>query len=255
MLKVYVRGRKRRVWSPGTIAASVGAHLLLLAGAVSAAGGDGHEHKDEPIENVTYTEIRKPKVVTPPPAVEPQTPPPPKPDAPKVKLGDHRVIENVPAVPESIPEVDPNEKFDATEYTGEGKQDGNVIVNNPPPSSAPTEAGNPEPAGNGEEPVTLDMVEERPELSNRSQAERLLRQNYPDLLRDAGVTGRTIVTMVIDAEGKVEPGSVRVIESSHEAFSDPAVKVAERMRFRPAKLNRQAVPVLITLPIEWKIER
>jgi TonB family protein len=255
MLKVYVRGRKRRVWSPGTVAASVGAHLLLLAGAVSAAGGDGHEHKDPVVEDVTYHEIEPKKVVTPPPAVEPQTPPPPRPDAPKVKLGDHRVIENVPAVPTEIPEVrDPNEKFDATEYERDGRQEGNVIVDNPPPSSEPTEAGNPEPVGNGE-PMSLDMVEERPELSNRSLAERLLRQNYPDLLRDAGVTGRTIVTMVIDADGRVEPGSVRVVESSHEAFSNPAVKVAERMRFRPAKLNRQAVPVLITLPIEWKIER
>lgn len=254
MLNVYVRGRKRRVWSPGTIAASVGAHLLLLAGAVSAAGGDGHEHRDEPLEDVAYTEITKPKVVTPPPAVEPQTPPPPKADQPKPTLGDHRVIENVPAVPREIPPADPNERFDASEYSGEGKQDGNVIVDNPPPSSEPTGAGNPEPAGNGE-PMTIDMVEERPELSNRTLAERLLRQNYPDLLRDAGVTGRTIVSMIIDAEGRVEPGSVRVIESSHEAFADPAVKVAERMRFRPAKLNRQAVPVMITLPIEWKIER
>jgi periplasmic protein TonB len=254
MLNLYVRGRKRRVWSPGTIAASVGAHLLLLAGAVSAAGGDGHEHKDPKIVDVTYTEIAPKPKVTPPPAVEPQTPPPPKPDAPKVKLGDHRVIEDVRNVPPVIPPADPTEKFDATQYSGEGKQDGNVIVDNPPPSSEPTEAGNPEPVGNGE-PMSLDMVEERPELSNRSLAERLLRQNYPDLLRDAGVTGRTIVTMVIDAEGRVEPGSVRVVESSHEAFSDPAVKVAERMRFRPAKLNRQAVQVLITLPIEWKIER
>lgn len=254
MLNVYVRGRKRRVWSPGTIAASVGAHLLLLAGAVSAAGGDPHEHDDDGIEDVTYHEIAKPRVATPP-AVEPRTPPPPRSDAPTPKLGDHRVIENVPAVPTSIPEVDPNEKFDASEYSGEGRQDGNVIVDNPPPSSEPAEPGNPEPAGDGNDVVDVSMVEELPELSNRSQAERLLRQNYPDLLRDAGVTGRTIVTMIINAEGRVEPGSVRVVESTHEAFSEPAVKVAERMRFRPAKLNRQAVPVLITIPIEWKVER
>lgn len=254
MLKVYVRGRKRRVWSPGTIAASVGAHLLLLAGAVSAAGGDGQVRKPDEDVVMIWDDQKEPPPPPKPIVVEDQDEPPPAPEAPKVKLGDHRVIENVPAVPTEIPEVDPNEKFDPTQYTGQGKQDGNVIVDNPPPSSEPTEAGNPEPVGDGE-PMSLEMVEERPELSNRSQAERLLRQNYPDLLRDAGVTGRTIVTMVIDAEGKVEPGSVRVIESSHEAFSDPAVKVAERMRFRPAKLNRQAVPVLITLPIEWKIER
>ena len=253
MLNVYVRGRKRRVWSPGTIAVSVGAHVLLLAGAVSAATGGEPERGDNGIEKITYTEITKPKVATPP-AVEPQRPPPPRPDQPKQVLGDHRVVEDVQQVPKDIPPPDPNEKFDATEYSGEGRQEGNVIVDNPPPSDELPEPGTPEPSGDGDV-VDVSMVEELPELSNRSQAERLLRQNYPDLLRDAGVTGRTIVSMIIDAEGRVEPGSVRVIESTHEAFSDPAVKVAERMRFRPAKLNRQAVSVMITIPIEWKVER
>lgn len=254
MLKVYVRGRKRRVWSPGTIAVSVGAHLLLLAGAVSAAGGDGHEHKDEKILDVTYTDIApRPEPPRPVP-VEPQTPPPPAPaDQPRPVLGETREIEQVEAVPTELPPPT-GDPVDPREYSGDGPV-GNVIVDDAPPSTGPVEPGNAVPSGNGEGPLEMTMVEELPELSNRSAAERLLRQNYPPLLRDSGLTGRTVVTMIIDAEGRVEAGSVSVVETSHESFRDPAVKVAERMRFRPARLNGRAVPVIVTIPIEWKLER
>ena len=74
-----VRGRKRRIWSPATIAVSVGAHLLLLAGAVSAAVGTP-ERDDEPIEDVTYTEITpKPQEPQKPIQVEQKNDPPPAP--------------------------------------------------------------------------------------------------------------------------------------------------------------------------------
>lgn len=36
MFKVLTSGPRRRVWSPATIAASIGAHVLVLAGAAYA---------------------------------------------------------------------------------------------------------------------------------------------------------------------------------------------------------------------------
>jgi hypothetical protein len=201
MLNVYVRGRKRRIWSPATIAVSVGAHLLLLAGAVSAAVGTP-EREDEPIEDVTYTEIKsEPKEAPKPIPVEQKNDPPPAPtpDQPKPVPGDFVTPKPPEVVPNVIPDIDPNATpITAADVTGEGRE-GDVIGT--PPEQATELTGNTTPDGNGEDaPLTVDMVTELPELANRSQAERLFRQNYPPLLRESGTTGRTMVTMIIDAE-------------------------------------------------------
>jgi protein TonB len=74
------------------------------------------------------------------------------------------------------------------------------------------------------------------------------------MLRDAGITGITVVELVIDRNGAVEPGSVTVEETTHEAFRAAAVRAAERFRFRPARLRGQPVPVRVSLPIEWTIQ-
>jgi protein TonB len=229
MLNVYVRGRKRRIWSPATIAVSVGAHLLLLAGAVSAAVGTPDEKPDEGFEEVIYTEVEpKPKEVPKPIQVEKNDPPPaPQPDRPKPVPGDFVTEKTPEKVPDKIPAIDPTEKL----------------------------TGNTTPDGNGEGgPIPAELATELPELANRSQAERLFRQNYPPLLRESGTTGRTMVTMIIDAEGNVEPGSVTVQETTHEAFRAAAIRVAERLRFRPARLGGRSVSVIIAIPIEWKLD-
>lgn len=253
MLNVYVRGRKRRTWSPATIAVSVGAHLLLLAGAVSAAVGTPDEKPVEVIEDVTYTEL-KPKETPQPIPVEKNDPPPaPTPDQPRPVAGDFVTPKPPTEVPTVIPDIDPNETpITAADVTGKGRE-GDVIGT--PPEQATELTGNTTPDGNGEgAPFTPEMVEQLPELANRSQAERLFRQNYPPLLRESGTTGRTMVTMIIDAEGNVEPGSVSVQETTHEAFRAAAIRVAEKLRFRPARLGGRSVAVIIAVPIEWKLD-
>ncbi|HEU4456081.1 MAG TPA: TonB family protein [Longimicrobium sp.] len=253
MLNVYVRGRKRRIWSPATIAVSVGAHLLLLAGVVSTAVGTP-EQKDEAIEDVVYTEIdQKPKVVPPPIPVERNDPPPsPTPERQPVP-GDFVTPRPPETVPTEIPTIDLSATpISPDDVTGIGRE-GDIVG---PRTDQPTPlTGATEPSGNGEDaPLEATMVEELPELANRAQAERLFRQNYPPLLRESGMTGRTMVTMIIDAEGKVEPGSVSVQETTHEAFRAAAIKVAEKLRFRPARLGGRPVSVIIAIPIEWKLD-
>jgi TonB family protein len=254
MLNVYVRGRKRRIWSPATIAVSVGAHLLLLAGAVSTAVGTP-ERPDEPIEDVTYTEITpKPQEPQKPIQVEQKNDPPPAPEPDQKPVPGDFVTPRPPAeVPTVIPTIDPNATpITEADVTGIGRE--GDIIGTPPEKAVPL-TGNTTPDGNGEDaPLEATMVEELPELANRSQAERLFRQNYPPLLRESGTTGRTMVTMIIDAEGNVEPGSVTVQETTHEAFRAAAIRVAEKLRFRPARLSGRSVSVIIAIPIEWKLD-
>ena len=245
MFKVVTNRETKRAWSARTVVISAAAHVLVLGGFAVAAESAGPVKPDTD-ESVTYFETKEPvKPVAP-------TPPPPAPVEQKqqdhVVLGDHREVPDVQKVPTTIPDPNPNEHFDASEYTRPGHQAGNVIVDNPPPAP-PTPTTVP-----AEGPHDISTVEVRPELLNPREAQRILERAYPPLLRDSGVTGHTVVTLVIDREGKVEPGSVSVQETTNDAFRDAAVRAVERFRFRPAKLGGQAVPVIISLPIDWQIQ-
>lgn len=104
----------------------------------------------------------------------------------------------------------------------------------------------------------------RPQVATRSatadtnqpyfefQATKLARQipgtgnmQYPDLLRAANVEGEVLAQFVVDREGKVEPGTFRVLKSNHDLFTQ-AVKVAlPDMRFYPAEVRGARVKQVV----------
>lgn len=98
--------------------------------------------------------------------------------------------------------------------------------------------------------AALDVM---PELANRAEVQKALSRNYPPLMRDAGISGTVTVRFRITRTGTVDPSSVEVVESTHEAFSEAAVRVVTRMRFSPGKLHASPVPVWVTLPVTFTI--
>lgn len=251
MFKVVAERRKRRVWSTRTVAASVTFHLLLLAGFVTAA----ETHQPQ----VVVTPIDIGPVPPEPPKVARVDPPPPapRPDQPAPVKGQTVVIEPPPTVPDKIPDVDVHATpLTPDQVTGIGTP--GTVFGTPDPGPAPTGTAGP---GGGDEnlprwdtPIDAELADTRPELSNKRQAEMILQRNYPPLLRDAGATGRTTLQLIIDPDGKVQPGSVRVQESTLDAFNDAAIRAVERFRFKPATLKGHPVAVLVTIPIEWRLE-
>lgn len=251
MFKVVAERRKRRVWSSRTVAASVLVHGLLAAGFLAAAG-PGEEQPREVIVDLGYIPPEPPKPVTVAP-----TPPAPAPDKPQPVKGQ---TVQIPA-PDKVPDVIPPPNLNATpvtaaQTTGIGPV-GDVFGKPDPDPRPPTGNTEPQPAGTlprWDAPIDAAAADVQPELTNKRQAEMILQRSYPPLLRDVGATGRTTVMLIIDKDGHVEPGSVQVQESTHDAFKDAAVRAVERFRFRPAKLKGQPVAVLVTLPIEWRLE-
>lgn len=125
----------------------------------------------------------------------------------------------------------------------------------PPAPDAAPDGGMPPRIGDDEKRTfELSEVEEQPELINRDEVAAALSRNYPPLLRDAGVTGTVTIRMRIGRDGVVQPSSIQVESSTHDAFSDAAVRVAERLRFRPARYKGQPVPVRVTLPVTFQLE-
>jgi TonB family protein len=101
----------------------------------------------------------------------------------------------------------------------------------------------------------LSEVDEQPQLLNRDAIATQLSRNYPPLLRDAGVVGSANVRLRVMRDGSVDPESITVENATHPMFGEAASRVVERMRFRPAKIHGEPVPVWVTLPVTFQLQR
>jgi TonB family protein len=91
-----------------------------------------------------------------------------------------------------------------------------------------------------------------PSIVNRDAVVRAMEQEYPPLLRDAGIGGTVKIYFFIDEQGRVE--DVRIDESSgHPALDEAAMKVASTYRFSPALNRTEKVPVWVSFPITFQV--
>ena len=92
----------------------------------------------------------------------------------------------------------------------------------------------------------------RPDIKNRNEIARAMEENYPRLLRDAGVMGTVNVWFFIDERGITRKTFVNT-SSGHRALDDAALEVAEVIEFTPAMDRDKFVPVWISLPITFTV--
>lgn len=141
-------------------------------------------------------------------------------------------------IPTEIPPIDLSQRFDPRDFSGIG-----------------VEGGIFEGVQGGTGPVDLNqtfveaMVDERPENISCPP------QNYPELLRQAGIEGTVLVQAVIDTTGHVEEGSVQIIRSDHAQFDRPARAMLQRCVYRPGRIRGRPVRVLVQQPITFSITR
>ena len=260
-------GRRRKHWSKGTIAISI----LTHAAAIGAIGVSARYAEAKAMEEVVIAEWNledepvKPKPPPPPPPPPKEEPPQPK-EPPKVELAKEpefpRPRRQPPAPvkgnfvsprpperpPVGIPAPDMNARpITQVEVSGIGKEGdvigpvdasdtraptGHTAPAPPTPEPAPV-APAPEPVSN--EPMAESAVDVRPSLRNADDVQRALERVYPASLREAGVTGQTVLQFVIDENGRVEPGSVEIVSSSNDEFAAAARRIVGSMRFSPAR--------------------
>ncbi|MXX71116.1 MAG: energy transducer TonB, partial [Gemmatimonadetes bacterium] len=89
-----------------------------------------------------------------------------------------------------------------------------------------------------------------PDRINDAEILRALEQEYPPLLRDAGIGGTVHVWFFIDERGVVRNQFVQE-SSGHQALDQAALRVAPIFRFTPALNRDRAVPVWVTFPITF----
>src|SRR5260370_9530954 len=81
------------------------------------------------------------------------------------------------------------------------------------------------------------------------------RPAYPDSLRAQGSEGRVRVQVVVDASGRVEPGSAVVVQSPNAGFNQAALAFVYMAHFRPATRHGHTVRALVEVPIDFKLDR
>jgi protein TonB len=93
----------------------------------------------------------------------------------------------------------------------------------------------------------------QPKILNRDDVEKAVSRNYPPLLRDAGISGTTIVWFYIDENGRSIKQKVNKT-SGYDALDNAALKVAEIIRFTPAENMGKKIPVWVQIPIQFQVK-
>ena len=73
---------------------------------------------------------------------------------------------------------------------------------------------------------------------------------YPELARQTRVEDVIVLETVIDESGNVT--SVRVLKG-HPLLTQAAVDAVQRWKFTPARLNDEAIPVVMTVTVQFKL--
>ena len=75
---------------------------------------------------------------------------------------------------------------------------------------------------------------------------------YPAPMLLSRISGRVIIEAVIDTTGRVEDGTVRVLESSDARFNEAAKDYVRAARFTPGRLAGSTVRVRFEMSVEFK---
>lgn len=107
-----------------------------------------------------------------------------------------------------------------------------------------------------EQPVSIAMVEQKPEFPGGEAAMyKWLSDNivYPSAASEEGVQGRVVVEFVVGKDGSIS--NVKVVRPRHPALDKEALRVVKAMpNWLPGRNNGQPVKVTYTLPVTFKLQ-
>jgi len=92
------------------------------------------------------------------------------------------------------------------------------------------------------------QVSNKPALASRPGLQ------YPDELRRQGISGRAVVSVIIEADGSPNQSSVKTVTASYPDFGMAAVQLVRRSRFWPGCRSGQAVRVRMAIPVDFTVK-
>lgn len=215
-------------------------------------------------ETVTYLDIPPPPAAESPRALLPPRPPVvrqglripavlPEVAQPGMLAGFQELLE--PARVAGLPPVDmAQQAVSELDFKGRGVAGGVAGGEKPEEVPPPTDST---PIPMAATVYEAAAVEEPPELLNRAELPKILRDLHPPLLLQAGVGGAVTAEFVVTQAGLVDHGSVRIVSSPHPYLSAATQAALQRVRFRPARIvvggESHVVAVLVRMTIQWTV--
>jgi periplasmic protein TonB len=221
----------------GSTTVSLFAHGAIAAALIAVTAGASQKFEKPKEEKVDFVEVKKDEPKPP----EPDKPPPP-PDvvaAPPPPKG-FQVLTAPVEIPDIIPDIDLSKKAtDEADFSGKG-----------------VAGGSSKGVGDGPAPVQSDQAYfefqvEKPVVAAPGSGQ----PSYPDMLRSAGVEGEVLAQFIVDTTGRAEPGSFKVLKTSHELFAQAVKNALPRMRFLPAEIGGRKVKQLVQQPFNFALNR
>lgn len=214
---------------------SVVVHVVAIGAAVYGTLQAKEAIEKPKAEKVEFVEMKKDE---PPPPEKPPEPPPEVVAAPPPPKG-FQVLTAPIKIPDVLPEIDLSKKVtDEADFTGKGVAGG--IAKGVVGGTAPV----------ADQTYFEFQVEKQVASAPGNQPPR-----YPDMLRSANVEGEVLVQFVVDTTGRVENGSIKILKSSHDLFTNAVRSALGNMRFYPAEIGGRKVKQLVQQPFNFNLTR
>ena len=78
---------------------------------------------------------------------------------------------------------------------------------------------------------------------------------FPRELLSAGMEGRVTIQFVVGRDGRIVPGTIRLLGTTDRGFAAGVYRATEGLRFVPGEIARCPVPVLAVQSFEFRIGR
>jgi len=246
MFEVLLASAPSQVVKPGRLLGSLLTHVLTIGLVVDATRASG----DTRLAGATT-----PVLALVRPATFAVPPPPLKKRAPSQPVARMAVVSPPPkgfktvVVPADIPYIPPIDisgpPFDPRDYTGRGVEGGSAdgVVGG---------TGRVAPA----KPASGHAIYTAATDDVRFQQAVLVSQpepRYPRLAEASGLSGRVLLRFVIDTTGRVDRGSIEVVEDTQEMFVSPARESVARAVFRPARMSGSPVRQLAEQSVRFVV--
>ncbi len=273
LLESKKSGEKRRRSASGTIF-SVILHVAVIFLAVFATANAGTRKAERTkAENLRFVTVKKPeppppqpkKEPPPPPKVKKETPKPKAPEPPKPKLVVQQPKVEAPAppkgfqvvpppvsVPTKIPSIDLSKAItNEADFSGKGVAGG--TANGVKGGTGDADSKGKEAGVKAEEEHHGPYMEFQVEKA----VERIGGESpvYPSSLKDQGVEGSVVAQFVVNESGRVEPGTVKILDSSNPAFTAAVKEALPRMKFSAAQIGGKKVQQLVQMPFQFHLQR
>jgi protein TonB len=261
MFKTLIESKPQKKRSASGTLFSVVFHTTIVTLALYATANARIAEPEKPKqEDVKFVEVKKEEPKPPEPKPEPPKPKPPPPrrvqrpqpvvapprvQAPAPPKG-FQVLQAPVTIPVKLPDVDASRAItNESDFTGKGVAGG---------TGSGREGGTGSGSGTGP-PVDLNQTFRDFEVETEAAALGGATPEYPSSLREQGVEGQVVLEFVVNENGRVDMGSVKVIESSNALFTAAVRAAMPGMRFRAAKIGGRAVKQYVRQPFRFKLNR